>query len=144
MKNIILICLILVAFGCSTTPKIEQDSSDKVYSKATEEEFAAIEKNGFNNQLSPVKRIENDQIAKQQKFEPPVVKSSSINQERLQEINQNLAFFCMKKRKDVVFSNEEKCQYFTKQVLNNCEKKYPLLNSAMLSCIKKRLKKGIK
>ncbi len=142
--NIILTCLIIFNLGCSSTPKLENSALNKTYSSTTEEEFASIEKNGFNNQLDSIKRLENDQMVKQPKIEPAVAVSNSRNQEKLQEINQNLAFFCMKKRKDVVFSNEEKCQAFTKKVLNDCERKHPTLNSSMLICIKEHLKKGVR
>lgn len=66
---------------------------------------------------------------------------SAKNEERLQEINQNLAFFCMKHRQDSAFKNEEGCLAFTKKVLKSCEKKHQIINTVMVNCIKERLKK---
>lgn len=142
--NNIIIVLILFTVGCSTTQKVDFRPSPKVYSSATENEFASIERSDFNYPLIPLKKIENEQFVKKEKIEPTIIKKIAKNQEKLQEINQNLAFFCMKKRKDVNFSNEDKCHSFTAKVLNDCEKMHPALNSAMLRCIKEHLKKGVK
>lgn len=62
--------------------------------------------------------------------------------ERLIEINQNLAFFCMKHRKDPAFGgDEEKCMKFVNKTMNNCQKKHKIVNSKLLNCIQTKLKK---
>lgn len=62
--------------------------------------------------------------------------------ERLIEINQNLAFFCMKHRKDPSFGgNEEKCMKFVNKTMENCQKQHKIVNSKLLNCIQTKLKK---
>ena len=90
--------------------------------------------------MTPVKEIPVEKISITESF--AVEKLSAKNQERLQEINQNLAFFCMKHRKDPLFQdNEDKCLAFTKKILKICEKKHQIINTVMVNCIKDHLKK---
>lgn len=119
--------LILLVSACSATQNVESESMHKVYSDNTEKEFLSIEKND-RDKIDPSKLS-------------PTSKLSSKNKDRLLEINQNLAFFCMKHRKDPVLFNEKKCQTFTKKVLDSCQKMHPLVNTVMVNCIKARLKK---
>lgn len=76
---------------------------------------------------------------------PPVpvtkARSNSKTDERLIEINQNLAFYCMKHRKDPSFGGSEaKCMKFVNKTMNNCQKIHRIVNSKLLSCIQKKLK----
>lgn len=67
--------------------------------------------------------------------------SSSKADERLIEINQNLAFYCMKHRKDPAYGgDEEKCMKFVNKVMIACQKQHRIVNSKLLNCIQKRLK----
>ena len=150
--------------SCSSEPTSKNDEDnlfDKKYSTSTEKEFEAIEKGDSPRSSAQTKKsipAKPSRELQERAPRPPVkeaVKSpvkevpeiiptgqlSSKNQERLQEINQNLAFYCMKHRKDDVFSSEENCLKFTKRVLNDCEKKHKLINTVMVNCIKERLKK---
>lgn len=150
--------LLLLSASCSTTSENESGPSPKVYSPRTEKEFAAIENSDLfydsskprNSRSSmphanivtresikttPPAKISNPEMA-------PVGRLSAKNQERLQEINQQLAFFCMKQRKNPRFANEEQCLNLTKKVLNSCEKKHQIINSVMLNCIKEQLRKN--
>lgn len=157
-KLAILTFLILV--GCSSEPTIK--SPAKTYSSSTEREFEMIEKNDLRVNppyRSSVKPREKPAIVIKEKEVPvrenllrippkttvqsntDTTQLSAKNQERLQEINQNLAFFCMKHRKDHAFLNEDQCLAFTKKVLKSCEKKHKLINTVMVNCIKDQLKK---
>lgn len=146
----------LLAVSCSTeTP----ERQTKTYSPSTEREFEAIEKrdthaaptyqNKSPSKLNPRPNPPKEKIAAPAEIAKPAPsteiapndKLSAKNQERLQEINQNLAFFCMKHRKDPAFQDEDKCLSFTKKVLLSCEKKHQIINTVMVNCIKDRLKK---
>lgn len=68
--------------------------------------------------------------------------SSSKADERLIEINQNLAFYCMKHRKDPAYGGDEaKCMKFVNNVMSNCQKQHRIVNSKLLNCIQTKLKK---
>lgn len=61
--------------------------------------------------------------------------------ERLIEINQNLAFYCMKNRKNPAYGgNEAKCMKHVDKVMNDCKKQYSTVNSKLLNCIQKKFK----
>ena len=75
----------------------------------------------------------------------PVLKntqSTSKADERLIEINQNLAFYCMKHRKNPAYGgDEEKCMKHVNAVMSSCQKQHRIVNSKLLNCIQKKLKK---
>lgn len=146
-NTILSLAVLLLATACSSTPQ-DENGSPKVYSSSTQREFEAIEKNDLN--IAPTYRSSSKTPKSSNEAPPPKIPSPKIvpsqhlsakNEERLQEINQQLAFFCMKHRKDPAFSNEEKCLQFTKKALEACEKKHQIINSVMLNCVKERLKK---
>jgi hypothetical protein len=62
--------------------------------------------------------------------------------ERLIEINQNLAFYCMKHRKDPIYGGDEaKCLKFVTKVQKSCQNQHRIVNSKLLNCIRSGLKK---
>ncbi|MDD4974235.1 MAG: hypothetical protein PHY93_07770 [Bacteriovorax sp.] len=150
-----------LAMSCSSEPKTQP--VQKTYSSDTQKEFEAIEKNDlrtnppYRSTIKPTPRPpvviketpreKQKEVVKETPITPipseatDVSKLSAKNQERLQEINQNLAFFCMKHRKDKIFQDEEHCLAYTKKVLAACEKKHKLINTVMVNCIKDQLKK---
>ena len=148
---------ILVASCSSQAP---EQVIEKTYSPGTLKEFEAIEKNETysaqsenttlkqNNRASKTPlNLKQKETAKEIPPRSPIGITSDVsqlsakNQERLQEINQNLAFFCMKHRKSTSFKSEEQCLVFTKKIQVFCEKKHKLINKVMLNCIKAKLKK---
>ncbi|MEA9356352.1 hypothetical protein SHI21_09070 [Bacteriovorax sp. PP10] len=67
--------------------------------------------------------------------------STSKADERLIEINQNLAFYCMKHRKDPAYGGDEaKCMKFVNVVMAKCQKQHRIVNSKLLNCIQTKLK----
>lgn len=67
--------------------------------------------------------------------------ANSKADERLIEINQNLAFFCMKHRKNPTFKGDEaKCMSFVNKTMDACQKKHKIVNSKLLNCIQTKLK----
>ena len=163
ISQIIYLGLILIFIeSCSSAPEIRPEQN--TYSPSTQKAFETIEKTDLHptqtisQKNRPAPRISS--VSKSSLREKPkeVLKETSVapilsndttdirklsakNQERLQEINQNLIFFCMKHRKDPAFQNEERCMAFTKKILARCEKKHKLINTVMVNCIKDRLKK---
>ncbi|MFA6235832.1 MAG: hypothetical protein WC635_00785 [Bacteriovorax sp.] len=134
---------ILLAASCSTAEKTKAPAK-KIYSSSTEREFRSIEMSELRNSQpqAPIPQKEQTIAPVPKVINKPVETKLSIkNEERMQEINQNLAFYCMKHRKDPIFKTEEKCLSFTRKVLNNCEKKHQSANSVFLSCIKAGLQK---
>ena len=158
---IILVAIPVFIESCSSQQK--KEAPKKSYSTKTQKEFESIEKtdlrrnpptsinkvptrpsNGMKEAAheksrEPIKEVVNKATVSSETND--VSQLSTKNQERLQEINQNLAFYCMKHRKDANFQNEEQCLAFTKKVLLNCENKHKLINTVMVNCIKDQLKK---
>lgn len=162
---ILLSSCLLWLVSCSSTEQKSLEPTKKVYSRSTEKEFEDIEKYDFGNKtnyrpattgksrnapgMAPLKNHPKEVITEtppekygsgNAELQAPT-QLSAKNEERLQEINQNLAFFCMKHRQDPAFKNEENCLAFTKKVLKSCEKKHQIINTVMVNCIKERLKK---
>jgi sugar-specific transcriptional regulator TrmB len=152
------VALTIITVSCSSEPKTKP--VEKTYSSTTQKEFETIEKNDlrtnppYRTTVKPTPRpsvVIKEAVHEKQKEvvkeTPAISETTNVtqlnakNQERLQEINQNLAFFCMKHRKDKDFQDEDHCLAFTKKVLTACEKKHKLINTVMVNCIKDRLKK---
>jgi PBP1b-binding outer membrane lipoprotein LpoB len=149
-KKTLLLAVLVLLSGCASEEK--QPAKNPQYSSTTQKEFEKIEKGEVQKaSLPPAHDIQRQQNKKTTKDTPkekkeavelsPETELSSKGQERLQEINQNLAFYCMKHRTDGAFSNEDQCTKFTKKILIECEKKHKLINTVMVNCIKDRLKK---
>lgn len=144
-----LFLIILVLSGCAHEETNE--SNKTIYSASTQKEFEQIEKGDVYKQSLPpahdlAKRPLKKSVApvSSPKENPKLIPSTQLSarsEERLQEINQNLAFYCMKHRQDGTFKNEDQCLKFTQEVLKSCEKKHKLINTVMVNCIKDRLKK---
>jgi PBP1b-binding outer membrane lipoprotein LpoB len=153
--------LAFLVVSCSSEPKTQPEQ--KAYSSDTQKEFEAIEKNDLRTNppyrstikqaprppvvIKETPREKQKEVIKETPGTSPTTEAADVsqlsakNQERLQEINQNLAFFCMKHRKDKIFQDEEHCLAYTKKILKACEKKHKLINTVMVNCIKDQLKK---
>lgn len=107
---------------------LAQESKVETTSEGNREEeiFTIDEKINYQEKSSP----------------PPKGVSSKKTDERLIEINQNLAFYCMKHRKNPAYGGDEaKCLKFVEKVQKNCQAKNPQVNSKLLNCIRSGLKK---
>lgn len=72
---------------------------------------------------------------------PHVKRSTTKADERLIEINQNLAFYCMKHRKDSRYGgDEEKCMKFVNKSMSDCQKVHRIVNTKLLNCIQTKLR----
>ncbi|MBP9680892.1 MAG: hypothetical protein KBD76_05770 [Bacteriovorax sp.] len=138
-SHLIRLFILLIVASCATESPIDHkdENSTQAYSASTQKEFEDIEK---AEALTP-SRISPLPIVQESTALVPVEKLSTKGQERLLEINQNLAYYCMKHRKDPAFSHEEQCLHFTQMVLAECKKQHQTLNVQMLTCIKSRLTK---
>jgi hypothetical protein len=162
LQILYLMAIVISVTRCSSEEK--KRPSLKEYSAQSQKEFESIEKNDLpRNTVSqvtikptPHRATISKEIPREKPKEilknftassPTIIETTDTtqliakNKERLQEINQNLAFFCMKHRKDAAFKTEEHCLAFTKKVLLDCENKHKLINTVMVNCIKEQLKK---
>ncbi|PIK15355.1 hypothetical protein [Halobacteriovorax sp. JY17] len=56
------------------------------------------------------------------------------------EVDQNLKFFCMEKRKDPKFNGTETCESYTENILSECENSYQWNDKKLTNCVKSKLK----
>lgn len=56
------------------------------------------------------------------------------------EVDQNLKFFCMEKRKDPKFRGSLTCESFTENILSGCQDSYQWGNKRLTNCVKSKLK----
>lgn len=83
-----------------------------------------------------------EQINNQEKKPAIIKRNTTKTDERLIEINQNLAFYCMKHRKDPRYGGDEaKCMEFVNKTMANCQKAHRIVNSQLLNCIQTKLRK---
>lgn len=61
------------------------------------------------------------------------------NDERINELNQNLTYYCMKGTRRLRFKSEIECQNFVKSTLLHCEKNHRIVNRALIDCVKSNL-----
>lgn len=136
-NTLLLLCLLFACLSCSHEETVPVE---KKYSASTQREFAEIEKGDLKNSIPPAHEIHRP-VEKRLTPPTPVAPSqvSGPSSERLQEINQQLAYYCMKHRK--AFGTEENCQRFTQKIVNECKSRSKSINAAVVHCIKDRLKK---
>lgn len=150
-------CLTLIS--CSST---EEPAQERAYSEDTNKAFLEIERGGSyylkkpqpstvppQVMMPPAKTSKEARIGpravakKEDGLQVSQIKSNGNNQERLIEINQNLAFYCMKNRKSSVFGGDEKkCMNFVNTSLKKCQKLHKNINSKLLACLNGQLKRG--
>lgn len=132
--------LILVLLSCASN----ESTKNEAYSNSTIDEFQKIES---SNYLSGKKTTPNESIDK--KSSTPLSKQKNIsisiktdlpgNEERIAELNQNLAIYCMKKSRVRNFKNEKHCLDFVQESLNKCEENQNKATHGLISCVKKKL-----
>ena len=163
-KYFLYLCFIFTV-SCSST---EEKQATKNYSDETNRAFEMIERGGsyylkkspsvnaptVPQVTAPTKVVAPQEVTRK-KIQEDIVIDEKINykepkeaatpskaSERLIEINQNLAFYCMKHRKDATFKNSEAvCMDFVNSVMEACQKQHASVNSKLLNCIQNGLKK---
>jgi hypothetical protein len=104
--------------------------------ESSDEIFTIDEKINYNEEKLPA---EHSKKPVDRVIDSPAPKKVD---ERLVEINQNLAFYCMKHRKDPAYGGDEaKCLKFVTKVQKSCQNQHRIVNSKLLNCIRSGLKK---
>ena len=117
--------------------EIREFEEARVVPQKEEEIFTIDEKINYEEKSTPSPIPQ----APQKKAQPKIMQPK-ITDERLIEINQNLAFYCMKHRKNPAYGGDEaKCLKFVEKVQKNCQASHPVVNSKLLNCIRAGLKK---
>lgn len=159
MKSLFLLITLFVLASCSTaeSEREEEELRQKNYSDETNRAFEMIER-GYSRppvkKASPYNPPQVEQTVTEKYTPPPkttaprspVAPARSARalpekkfSEKLVELNQNLAFYCMKHRKDPVFKNDEKkCMDHVNGILQQCQKQHST-HSKLLKCVKKKL-----
>ena len=122
-------------------PKIEVRKNQRKLEPVERETIVIDEK--INYQAKPLtQEIRSNPKTEVIKPNLKTTHSSAKTDERLIEINQNLAFYCMKHRNNPAYGGDEaKCMEFVNTVMKNCQKQHRIVNSKLLNCIQKKLKK---
>jgi len=74
----------------------------------------------------------------EQRAEPKIIKVDEKEQEI--EIGQNLSYFCMDKRKESRFQQENACAEFTENIYSVCLDEYEIGDARLTRCVKSRLR----
>ncbi|MBC7430130.1 MAG: hypothetical protein H7336_16060, partial [Bacteriovorax sp.] len=118
-------------------PPVQKPQQEKTF---TVETLKPGQQQGVEEQVSIEDRINFHDQKKIPTTQTGKTKNAKVD-ERLIEINQNLAFYCMKHRKDLAFGGDEaKCMSFVNHTMNACQKIHHIVNSKLLSCIQAKLK----
>jgi len=133
--------ILFALVSCSTTNQ-KTNKKIKTQSSSTPAKYSEqLKPSLFIYNSTPDKTIVKPKLVTPKSFELlPSNKLNKNTQEQLQEINQNLALYCIKHRSDSKFNSEENCFNFTKIIFNKCELKYKKINTALVNCIKKSTK----
>ena len=165
MKKTLLHLMLLLIVSCANN---EKATTTKTYSEDTNRAFEMIERGGSyylkkapTDKAPPqielpaqaqrkkaVAKIKpaHEEIIIDEKIAQPTpalgnTQSTSKADERLIEINQNLAFYCMKNRKNPAYGGDEaRCMKHVDRVMNTCKQQHRIVNSKLLTCIQKKLK----
>lgn len=153
LKNIFQMALIMgLLFSCATKPK----KTKTTYSDSTNAEFMDLEKQQaiesyrlmrLRDMQNKKKRSSKRRYYKRVKPKrrvvrkpPPPPKPKPLTQEKIMEINQNLAYFCMKNRKHPRYGNEDICKDHAQGKFEECKADYqknPRIN--VVRCVKRKL-----
>lgn len=166
MKVFLLATIFLLA-SCAQAPK----KQTKTYSPEVEKSFEDIEREKAIALYKKLrwenwKKIQRQRKAlkpkSRKKYKRPTVKRKKtyyakprkpkkpsrppLSDEKMKEvkieISQNMSIYCMAKRKDKRFKNENDCHAFTQNVLDNCQDKVqqPWVDKSIVRCVKRKLK----
>jgi hypothetical protein len=101
--------------------------------------YKIIDQRSSKNSMKP-KQVLQEAAPDENEIEIPQLSGSA--QDRLVEINQNLAFYCMKHRKSRTFAGDEKkCMSYVSATLEKCQKSHKKIDSRLLGCLNKTLKR---
>ena len=146
--KILLITLFIGLTSCSTTEK----KGPKTYSDQTNKSFEEIERDNALNRYKQL-RWENWNNKKKRKVKTIRPKKYTHKKrtkkkrtiptnpkEQMVEVDQNLKFFCMEKRKDSRFNAKGSCESFSNDILKKCEIKFSWNDRNLMKCVKSKLR----
>lgn len=162
IKSLQFACLFIFLVACSSADK--NLPSTVRYSPETEKTFQEIERErllehykqlrieegidqqepGSAKRVRPRPRVVRPNPAPMPKKQAPVqakrpAPKVDIESQNM-ELEQNLSFFCMQKRKDSRFSTEGSCEEYTASVRQDCEQEFEQGDRGLLPCVKSKLK----
>lgn len=151
-KISLILIFILTLTSCTS---VKMKESPKTYSKETVKSFEEIErenaleryrqlrlKNWERTKRSRTRNIRPKRYTRpKRKISKPKKTIIPTNPEEQKiEVDQNLKFFCMEKRKDSRFSGSTSCESFTNNILESCKKSFDWNDKKLTRCIKSKLK----
>lgn len=154
MKKIIshslaLVVLTWIFSSCGITPIENNQTIELLEEKSAEE----IEREKVLEQYRLMRARNWDKLQKNKKAQnykkvvitprpvtpvKPKIISVPIDDQKI-EIEQNQAYFCMKRKAEHKFSNEEECVDFTTRLLDECLEEYEYGDARLTRCVKSRL-----
>jgi len=164
MRYFSLLLIFFLLLSCAQTGK--KRSSTKTYSADVEKSFEEIEKEKAIELYKKLrwdnwKKIQRKRkalrrpkvtrkktryykkrkVVKRKKPAKPALGAEKVKELQI-EISQNMSFFCMAKRKDSRFKNENDCHAFTQNVLDSCQDKVgqPWVDRSIINCVKRKLR----
>ncbi|CBW26195.1 putative exported protein [Halobacteriovorax marinus SJ] len=153
-KKFIPLTTLLILTSCSS---VTMKEGPKTYSKETVKSFEEIERENaieryrklrledLENAKSgrkKVRRISPKRYVTPKRTRPkprPSIIPTNPDEQRI-EVEQNLKFFCMEKRKDPRFSAASTCESFTENILSECESSYQWNDKKLTRCVKSKLR----
>jgi hypothetical protein len=152
--------IIVLLCACAKTPV--KKSPSPIYSTEIEDSFINIEKKRALDtyrllRLRDLERRQKRKTSKSRRPRKSVIKNfvkikpkpveikiptypKRDPEEIMMEVNQNLSYYCMKKRKSKKFKEPTECEVFAQEKLKECRIKYVQEDNAKLvRCIKGRL-----
>lgn len=168
-NNISIILLVLLPLTFSSCSGIKPTKrNQRAYSQEVESEFGSIENDNkkilnyyrslreknweeykSHGKKSSVRRRYQRPAPRQRKSQArfkkitpapkPALSQTQVEELNI-EINQNLSYFCMKKRKSTRFKSPADCETFTEQIRKSCKEKYPVYRDrSPVECVKSKL-----
>lgn len=147
-KLVLALLLSLLLISCSHT----ESNSNKSYSDQTNKSFDDIERdsaidkyrqlrleNWNKKKKGKVKTIRPKKYTHKKRVKKKKIIPTDADEQRI-EIDQNLKFFCMEKRKDSRFKPSGKCESFTNGILQKCEIKFSWNDRNLMKCVKSKLR----
>ncbi|WP_372651425.1 hypothetical protein [Halobacteriovorax sp.] len=159
-KNIAILVSALALTACTS---VKMKDTPKQYSKETVRSFEEIERENALERYRQL-RLQNWERTKKGKVSntrprryyspskprkktapkkivaPKKIIIPTNPEEQKIEVDQNIKFFCMEKRKDPRFKSSMSCESYTANILSACEDSYQWNDKKLTNCVKSKLK----
>ena len=122
--SISLICLIILIFNSSCSSTKDNQENSQILPETASNDIVP------NQKKSMIKRQKNKIV---------IETNHDGDDDKIIELNQNLAFYCMKSTRKSHFKNEEECLNHVQATLDKCEKSHQTVNKSMVNCVKNSL-----